>query len=195
MGLGFTEPCTTEEFALKLPAHVNVQFLHTIGNIVYLKDTPVNYGTCEFHKGPNNNYIYGILVDTVGGVYVYQYHTNGAATNGWHRLGARTLWTNASPTSAFGSQTLTVSGIGFSNAIGILFTTDSGNTFSHIVHRDVSKTLAASPTAVFYNSGAVVVQRPITVNFSAKTIQFGVAKQNGSNKNETAIPLAVISLG
>ena len=84
MGLGLTASCTTEAFVKALKGHSNVQFMHNKDNAIRLTDAPFDYGTVEFHKGANDNYIYGIGVDIKGNIYVYKYHPSQTDTNGWY---------------------------------------------------------------------------------------------------------------
>lgn len=84
MGLGLTASCTTEAFVKALKGHSNVQFMHNKDNAIRLTDAPFDYGTVEFHKGANDNYIYGIGVDVKANIYVYKYHPSQTDTNGWY---------------------------------------------------------------------------------------------------------------
>lgn len=194
MGIGLTASCTTEAFASQLQGYSNVQFMHRVDDAIHLTDVPASYGTVEFHKGPNNSYVYGLMVDIYSNVFVYKYHSSQTATNGWKRVSSGSLWTNASPTSTFNGQTITVSGMKFCRSIMVVLQAVNGCHIYHIAHRDISITHANTPTHARYDNGHYTVGRAVGVNFTNNTIQFGHGNQNGTQNQGVAVPIVVIGL-
>lgn len=109
---------------------------------------------------------------------------------------AKVLWTNASLTSSFAAQTITVAGLSGCECIAVVLNHSNGDAFVTLVHRNVSGTLATTPSACRNNdgSGFYVVHRSVTTNFTNGTIYFGKGYQNGAERNDRAIPVAVIGL-
>lgn len=108
---------------------------------------------------------------------------------------AKVLWTNASPTSAFAAQTITVNGLSDCSCIAILFTQAGAREFLCIQHKDVSNTLNTTVSAAYYASGApYVTSRQVTTSFTNGTIKFGAGYQNDYTSTDRAIPVAVIGL-
>ena len=110
--------------------------------------------------------------------------------------GGKVLWTNASPTSSFAAQTLTISGLTNSTCIVIVLNHTDGDNFFHIAHRNVSGTLGSTPSTARNNDGTgfYTAHRGIGISFDAGVITFGDGYQNGALNNLKAIPIAVISL-
>lgn len=109
---------------------------------------------------------------------------------------AKVLWENASPLSAFGGQTITVTGMSAYKCIAVILNQTNGDSFVCVVHKDVAANYPTTPMAVHDGDGLgpYVVRRGMTPNFAGNKITFGKGYQNGTENNNRAIPIAVIGL-
>ncbi len=110
-------------------------------------------------------------------------------------LNMKILWTNASPTSTFAAQTITVDGLSDCSCIAILFNQSGAREFVCIQHKSVSGSLNTTVSSAYYASGApYVTSRQVTTSFTNGKITFGAGYQQDYTSNDRAIPIAVIGL-
>lgn len=106
------------------------------------------------------------------------------------------LWENASPTSAFTEQTLTVSGLSNCDMVILVFnalTTSAPHSAILVVPLEMTG-VNHYVTQTRYDSGNYTSSRGVTVNFAANTVVFGSGEQNGSNNTSRMIPLYIYGI-
>lgn len=109
--------------------------------------------------------------------------------------GMTLLWQNASPSSSFPAQVLSIPAMAKYNAIVMLFNRTGGDTFVSMAHRYTAESLSQTVSSVRYVDGAFYASsRPIGISFENCAISFGDGLQNGVVHNARAIPYAVYGL-
>lgn len=106
------------------------------------------------------------------------------------------LWENASHTSAFAAQTLTVNGLSNYDMVLILFSaTNAASHQSANVFIPKEKTgIGHYVTEARYDGGHYTSGRTATANFSDNNIVFGNGSQNGANNTSRMIPLCIYGI-
>lgn len=200
--VGFvTGPCTTEEFMAAMPINSTIHVLCRANYTVKLTDAPCGYGYATFQKGASNNYCFAEITDfTTGQVYRYKYNSLYATGNGWVKIaiGWDLLWENASPTSSFDAQTLTISGLSNYNLFIVVCRRNATNAFQNSLVVNVPGTTETPGTlsegSVGSSGAATVRQRNVYITRSDNTVRFTSAWLSGSASadNDEMIPLYIL---
>ena len=111
--------------------------------------------------------------------------------------GVELLWTNASPTSNFAEQTLSLSTIKTAENVLIRFAAMPTNFSTHYIEVLAKRTDNQHCYDVFktrYDNGHYTVCRAVTFDWNNGTIKFSNGSQNGNSGSNYIIPLDIIKL-